>query len=228
MHYLDVDTLSPLPASAGRWYPTPPASAEAQIVARFLDGDEGAFEELVHRYEAAVRKLAFGFVRDYALAEDIAQDTFVRAYCKASSLRQGGSVRSWLFRIAINRAQDELRRIKRKREVSWETFDVPPVASDQPSAETRAASGELARNLAKALSEIRPEHRIPLVLREVEGLTYVEIAKLLGWPLGTVQARLHRGRLELRARLSELQEMRTAGRDRFRTHLPSPRAATPS
>jgi RNA polymerase sigma-70 factor (ECF subfamily) len=175
-------------------------------VARFLEGDEAAFEELVHRYEAAVRKLAFGFVRDWALAEDIAQDTFLKAYRKASSLRRVASVRSWLFRIAINRAQDELRRIKRKKEVSWEAFDVPPVASDQPSAETRAASGELARNLAQALSVIREEHRIPLVLREVDGLTYAEIAKLLGWPLGTVQARLHRGRLELRARLNDLRK----------------------
>ena len=179
--------------------------SDEQILARFRAGDEAAFEELVRRYEAALRNVAFGFVRDMALAEDIAQDTFLRAYSKASSLRRGGSVRSWLFRIAINRSQDELRRIKRKREVSWETFDVPPAGPDQVSGEALAASRELGRHLAGAMSELRAEYRIPLVLREVEGLSYTEIAKLLEWPLGTVQARIHRGRLALRARLRQIR-----------------------
>ena len=183
---------------------------DAQLLARFRDGDESGFEELVRRYEAVLRKVAFVLVKDHALAEDIIQDTFLKAYRKAPSLRHGGSFRSWLFRIAINQARDELRRIKNKREVhvmNWETLDVPPAEGHQASPEAFAANGELARHLARALSEMRAEHQLPLVLREIEGLSYNEIATVLDWPLGTVQARVHRARLGLRARLSELQGM---------------------
>jgi RNA polymerase sigma-70 factor (ECF subfamily) len=179
--------------------------SDEQILARFLGGDEEAFERLVERYEARLRNVAFGLVRDRGLAEDIAQDTLIRAYQKAKTIRRGGSVRGWLYRVAINRAQDELRRIQRKREVSLDLLDRPPEAGPQASGESMAASRELGRHLTQALSEMRAEHRTPLVLREVEGMTYTEIAELLGWPLGTVQVRIHRGRLELRAGLRKLQ-----------------------
>jgi RNA polymerase sigma-70 factor (ECF subfamily) len=175
--------------------------SDEQLLTRFLEGDELAFEELVARYETGLRNVAFGFVRDHGLAEDIAQDTFIRAYRKASTIRRGGSVKGWLYRVAINRAQDELRRIKRKREVSVDDLDTDPEAAKQTSGESLAASKELRRHLSRALSEMREEHRLPLVLREVEGMTYAEIAEQLGWPLGTVQTRVHRGRLELRTLL---------------------------
>jgi len=181
--------------------------SDERILGRFRQGDAAAFEELVRRYEAALRNVAFGFLRDHALAEDVAQDVFLTAYRKLSSLRRGGSVKSWLFRIAINRAQDELRRIKRKLEISWETDDVLPHAARPASGEALAASRELGRHIAGALAEMRTEYRIALVLREVEGFSYAEIAKLLHWPLGTVQARIHRGRLALRARLRQLRGM---------------------
>jgi RNA polymerase sigma-70 factor (ECF subfamily) len=181
--------------------------SDEQLLARFLEGDEAAFEELVKRYEASLRNVALGLVRERALAEDIAQDTFLVAYRKASSIRRLGSVRSWLYRVAINRAQDELRRIRRKREVSLEELSGPLEGSRQASGEALAASLELGRHLNRALGEMRPEHRAPLVLREVEGLAYVEIAEVLGWPLGTVQTRIHRGRLELRDILRKLRGM---------------------
>jgi RNA polymerase sigma-70 factor (ECF subfamily) len=177
--------------------------SDEQILTRFLEGDEVAFEQLVTRYETGLRNVAFGFVRDHGLAEDIAQDTFIRAYRKASSIRTGGSVKGWLYRVAINRAQDELRRIKRKREISVDDLDADPEAGRQTSGESMAASKELGRHLSHALGEMREEHRLPLVLREVEGMTYTEIAEQLGWPLGTVQTRVHRGRLELRSLLKK-------------------------
>jgi RNA polymerase sigma-70 factor (ECF subfamily) len=179
--------------------------SDEQLVARFLDGDEKAFEDIVTRYEAKLRNVAFGYVRDRALAEDIAQDTFIRAYQKARTIRSAGSVRAWLYRVAINRAQDELRRIKRKKEVALEALD--PVTEDEQSVsgETLAESRELGRHLKLAFSQMREEHRKPLVLREVEGLTYTEIADTLKWPLGTVQVRIHRGRQELRAILKKLR-----------------------
>ncbi len=179
-------------------------TSDEQLLSRFLAGDGKAFEELVTRYEAPIRKLVYGLVRDWGAAEDIAQDAFIRAYRKAGSFRQGSKVKAWLYRIAINRAQDELRRRHRKREVPLEEhFDV--LAGPAGHTESLAGARELERHLAGALSEMRDDYRTPLVLREIEGMTYREIAELLGWPLGTVQIRIHRARLELRSRLREFR-----------------------
>ena len=183
--------------------------SDEKLLARFLDGEEEAFEALVVRYEAPVRKLAYGLVRDWALAEDVAQDAFIRAYRKAATFRGVASVKAWLYRIAINRAYDELRRLQRKREVPLETTNVAErgLASTEAIVEAR----ELREKIARALAGLREEYRTPLVLRDIEGMTYREIAEFLDWPLGTVQIRIHRGRLELRSRLAALREIVSEG-----------------
>ena len=171
--------------------------ADRDALARFLDGDERAFEELVIRYEAKLRNIAFGVLRDRAVAEDVAQETFLTAYRKADSFRAEGSVRSWLFRIAVRRALDELRRRGRKAEVPLEVLhDGRRV--DEPHKQLDAGW-----DLERALERLTPEHRAALILKEVEGLSYQEIAESLGWPMGTVATRIHRARLELRASLRE-------------------------
>lgn len=185
--------------------------SDDQLLSQFLAGDERAFETLVGRYEAPLRKLVYGLVRDWALAEDVAQDAFLRAYQKASTFRGGSSVKAWLYRIAINRAHDELRRIRRKGETSLESAEIGGLELDESrtkSPEALAAARELERHVAVALSEMREEYRTALMLREMEGMTYREIAELLEWPLGTVQIRVHRGRLELRSRLGQLRAPR--------------------
>jgi RNA polymerase sigma-70 factor (ECF subfamily) len=168
---------------------------DRDALARYLDGDERAFEELVIRYEARVRNLAFGILRDFALAEDVAQETFLTVYRKAGSFRGEGSVRSWLFKIAVRRALDELKKRGRKGEVALVDAHVDP---NEPHKGLDAGW-----DLARALDRLTPEHRAALVLREVEGLSYEEIAKSLGWPMGTVATRLHRARLEIKAKLQE-------------------------
>jgi len=177
--------------------------SDEQLLDRFLQGDEIAFETLVERHEARLRNIAFGLVRDRSLAEDIAQDSFLQAYRKAASFRQQGLVRNWLYRIVVNRARDELRRIRRRGEVAVAEPDAAEELESQSvgDAEAAARTNELRRHFAGALGRMREQHRTPLVLRDVEGLPYSEIADLLGWPLGTVQTRIHRGRLELRALL---------------------------
>jgi RNA polymerase sigma-70 factor (ECF subfamily) len=167
---------------------------EARALERFLGGDEAAFEDLVTRYESKVRTLAYGILRDRGLAEDVAQETFLTAHQKARSFRgdSPASFRSWLFRIAVNRARDELRRKSRRGEVELDESEAG-----------RDAPWDQRLDLSRAIAEIRPEHRTALILREVEGLSYAEIAEALGWPAGTVMTRIHRARLELRALLSE-------------------------
>ena len=190
--------------------------SDDQLLSQFLAGDERAFETLVGRYEAPLRKLVYGLVRDWALAEDVAQDAFLRAYQKASTFRGGSPVKAWLYRIAINRAHDELRRIRRKGEVSLESAEIGGLELDESrtaSPEALAAARELERHVAVALSEMREEYRTALMLREMEGMTYREIAELLEWPLGTVQIRVHRGRLELRSRLGQLRAPRESTKE---------------
>lgn len=164
--------------------------ADRDALARYLDGDERAFEELVIRYEAKIRNVAHGVLRDRGLAEDVAQETFLTAHRKARSFRGEGSVRSWLFRIAIHRALDELRRRGRKSEVELTDAGGPLHEPHQGL--------EAGWNLDRALAVLTPEHRTALILREVEGLSYREIAEALGWPVGTVATRIHRARTELK------------------------------
>ena len=181
--------------------------SDEQLLERFLRGDEVAFEEIVERHEARLRNVAFGYLRDRSLAEDVAQDSFLQAYRKAAGFRGRGRVRNWLYRIVVNRAQDELRRIRRRAEVAVEEPLTAQASGHQSVADVEAGAiaSQLRRRLAGALGRLREEHRTPLVLRDVEGLTYSEIAELLGWPLGTVQTRIHRGRLELRGLLAPAQ-----------------------
>ena len=183
--------------------------SDEKLLTRFLSGEEEAFEALVVRYEAPLRKLAYGLVRDWGLAEDVVQDAFIRAYRKATTFRGGSSAKAWLYRIAINRAYDELRRIRRKKEVPLENVSLPERGRE--STEAIAEARELQRKIAHALAQLRPEYRTPLVLREIEGMTYREIAEFLDWPLGTVQIRIHRGRLELRSHLADLKESVSKG-----------------
>ena len=172
--------------------------ADRDTLARYLNGDERAFEELVIRYEAKVRNIAFGVLRDRALAEDVAQETFLTAYRKAGSFRAEGSVRSWLFRIAVRRALDELKRRVRKAEVALPDAGADQVDHAEPHKELDADW-----DLERALERLTPEHRAAIILKEVEGLSYQEIAESLGWPMGTVATRIHRARLELRAWFQE-------------------------
>ena len=175
--------------------------ADRDVLARYLDGDERAFEELVIRYEAQVRRIAFGVLRDHALAEDVAQETFLTACRKADSFRAEGSVRSWLFRIAVRRALDELKKRGRKAEVALPAFSA--FSDDGRRGVEPHKQLDAAWDLERALEGLTPEHRAALILKEVEGMSYREIAESLGWPMGTVATRIHRARLELRVRLQE-------------------------
>ena len=175
------------------------------LVGRFRGGDEGAFETLVRRYEASLRKLAFGYLRDRMLAEDVAQESLLLAYQRIGSLGHAEAFRSWLFRIATNRAHDHLRRAARKGEIGGEEGEERINEVEEPvDATARLVTRDLGRRLAVAVAELPEKYRRPLLLKEIEGMTYAEIAELLGWPMGTVQIRIHRARLRLRERAKTL------------------------
>jgi RNA polymerase sigma-70 factor (ECF subfamily) len=181
------------------------ADSDEALVARFRAGDEAAFEALVRRYEAPLRKLAFGYLRDRMLAEDVAQESLLTAYQRIGSLGHAEAFRSWLYRIAINRAHDFLRRVARKAEIGGEEGQERIAQLEAPGDNAaRLINRDLSRRLAGAVAELPEKYRRPLLLKEIEGMTYAEIAELLGWPMGTVQIRIHRARLRLRERARDL------------------------
>jgi RNA polymerase sigma-70 factor (ECF subfamily) len=167
------------------------------------DGSLDAFNSLVEAYQDHLHALVARMVPDRDQAADAVQDAFFSAYRNMRSFR-GGSVRSWLSRIAINAAMDQQRLKKRRpaqpypelEDDSWQ----PPAGPDADPVRT-AMHGERSRALQAALAAITADQRHAIVLFDVEGYDYQEIADLTGVSLGTVKSRIHRGRLALRERL---------------------------
>jgi len=188
------------------------AHDETDLIRAARRGNLDAFNELVLAYQHRVYNLAYRILGDPAAASDAAQETFIAAYRKLSTFR-GGSFRSWLLRIVANRCYDELRRQKRRPTTSWEEFgDVdeeanPALVNGSASPEERAEQAELARFIQGAISTLPPDQRVVLVLSDVEGMTYAEIATTVGVPVGTVKSRLARARARLRDLLQAQGEL---------------------
>ena len=185
---------------------------DAQLVAHALAGSQEAFRDLVLRFERPVYSLIARMVQDPAMAEDLAQEAFVKAYRSLHTYDASRKLSSWLFKIAHNTTIDHLRRHVPDT-VSLEAPQddegrggLAAVLSDD-SVENPAAAAErrdMARSLERAISGLRPEYREAVVLFYLEGATYQEICDVTGLPLGTVKTNLHRARKELAAEMSAL------------------------
>ena len=159
--------------------------------------DLEAFGELIRRHQEFVYGAALRVVRNPTIAEDVAQETFVRAHRGLANFRGQAQVRSWLYRIATNLA---LNAVQRRRE--YPTDSMPEQAT--PSGPARRTELELLREaLEDAIAALSDDLRVPLVLREYGGLSYAEIAEETGLPLNTVRTRILRGRRALRAAMEE-------------------------
>jgi RNA polymerase sigma-70 factor (ECF subfamily) len=161
-------------------------------------GSQPAFQEIVRRYERPVFNLIARVVRDPALAEDLAQETFLKTYRSLRSFDLNRKFSSWILRIAHNGALDALRRRRADPVVATSVPEpaVPPAADAVES----AALGEA---IERALDGLRPEWRAAVVLRYQEGLSYEEVAEILGIPEGTAKTFVHRARKALAERLGE-------------------------
>ena len=189
---------------------------DADVVALAQQGREPAFRELVRRYERPVFSLIYRMVRDRELAEDLAQDTFVKVLNHIDRYRPEFKLSSWLFKIANNVTIDHLRR----RQLDTVSLDGSPhaaTASDieattfdardrNESALDELESREIGTAIEAAIARLRPEYRSCILLRHVEGRSYEEIAATLDLPLGTVKTYIHRARHELRHTLGHLRE----------------------
>ncbi len=157
-----------------------------------LAGSQAAFQEIVRRYESPIFNLIVRIVRDPALAEDVAQDAFLKTFRNLAAFDAGRRFSSWIFRIAHNAALDALRRRKADPVVAREVSDpaIPP-----PPDQVEAAA--LGQAIDVALHGLRPEWRAAIVLRYQEDLSYEEIAEVLGIPEGTAKTFVHRARKQL-------------------------------
>ena len=183
-------------------------SREQRWVRRTLAGSEDAFAEIVTRYQRPVFSVIVRMVRDSGLAEDLTQETFIKAYRALKSFDQGKKLSSWLFTIAHNTTIDHLRK-KSLQTVPLESegdeyslLDTLP-AEDSCTPERAAMSRDLADAFEEELRNLRPEYAEILVLRFQQGLAYEEISEVTGLPMGTVKTHLFRARRQFAAKLAE-------------------------
>lgn len=174
---------------------------EASLIARARAGDLRAFNDLVLKYQGLVYNLAFRILGEAESADDATQEAFISAYQSLSQFR-GGSFKSWLLSIVTNFCYDELRRQKRRPASSLEAaaeetqFDFP--SPDEEGPEEEAIRHELVETIQAGIASLPAEQRITLVLADVQGLSYEEIAASTSTNLGTVKSRLNRARAALR------------------------------
>jgi RNA polymerase sigma-70 factor (ECF subfamily) len=179
------------------------------LIERALAGDLDAFNELVTLYQDYLFAITVRVVNDREAAADAVQEAFFSAYRNLHRFR-GDSFRSWLTRIALNAATDVLRYRKRRPAdpfPEWEDDSWQPPALESDNPERQAMRRNAGRVLAKALAQITTDQRTAIVLFDVEGYDYQEIADMTGVSLGTVKSRIHRGRLALRELLADDMEL---------------------
>lgn len=196
----------PQPASSRR---TPPLPDEDALVGRAVAGDRGAFARLVEHYQAACYGLAWRLLNDADLAADATQDAFVHAFDAIGGYR-GGIFRSWILRITANASYDILRRAQRRPTTTLPdpTEGQPELAdTNAPNPASEAARGEMFRHLDAALRRLPEDQRVAVVLCDVYGMDYHQVASLTASALGTVKSRIHRGRLRLRELLADDREL---------------------
>lgn len=183
------------------------ALSDEVLMKHVQEGDSAAFQVLVTRYKGRIVGYLNRTVRNTELAEDIAQEAFLRVYTKAHTFRTSASFSAWFYRIATNLAINELRRKKRVRFVSMEK----PIVSDSGDQFSREFEDEgeigpaenleqreLQAEVARAVSELPMKYRVAFVLREVQGFSYQKISEVVGAPMGTIKSRVNRARLQFR------------------------------
>ena len=186
------------------------AGDDRALVRAAQRGEEQAFRSLVERYQRRVVQLALGMTKDPDEAMDIAQETFVRVHRYLPSFKGDSSFFTWTYRIAMNLCLDAQRRRGRSERVELDEGDEAEIeaAMDPPSAalagpQRQALNSELRGRIEEALAGLSENHRAILLLREVEGLSYEELAKVLGIRKGTVMSRLFHARLKMQNKLRE-------------------------
>ena len=196
--------------------------ADAPLVERVKRGDMRAFEMLVVKYQRRIERLIGRMVRDVDLVQDIAQESFIRAYRAMPQFRGDSAFYTWLYRIAVNTAKKALMELKRdplvsetalaSRDEDDETSRTENELSDGETPESILAGKQIGAAVNAAIEALSEDLRQAITLREIEGLSYEEIAEVMNCPIGTVRSRIFRAREAIAQRLRPLLESRAGER----------------
>ncbi|MDM0114309.1 RNA polymerase sigma factor RpoE [Variovorax sp. J22R133] len=211
--------VPPLPADATA---PKPGDADFLLVQRTVAGDQKAYELLVIKYQRRIERLIGRMVRDVDLVEDIAQETFIRAYRALHQFRGEAQFYTWLYRIAVNTAKKALVDMKRDPTVSEaalrssddedETYRPGNEPTSDETPDSVLAAKEIAAAVNAAMDALPAELRQAVTLREIEGLSYEEIAEVMNCPIGTVRSRIFRAREAISARVKPLLDNQSGKR----------------
>ena len=201
--------------------PLPPqivSLSDEDLMARVAEDDERSYTELVRRYQGRVTNLISRVLNDRNGADDLSQEVFVRVFVHRRNYRRGSKLSTWVFTIAANLAKNEIRRRVRRR--NWFSLDaLQEVLKDSASVLADPTEGrertlereQVQQEIGRAIATIPEKYRLSLVLRDVEGLPYEEIAVVLGIPGGTVRSRINRARSMLKRKLQPMMRREGAG-----------------
>ena len=203
----------------------PPAAStdsDLMLVERTVAGDQRAYGLLVAKYERRIQRLIGRMVRDVDLVEDIAQETFIRAYRALHQFRGDAQFYTWLYRIAVNTAKKSLMDMKRNPVITEsalrsgadedETSVMDNELTSEETPETVLAAKEIAAAVNVAMEALPEDLRQAVTLREIEGLSYEDIAEVMGCPIGTVRSRIFRAREAISAKVKPLLSNQTGKR----------------
>ncbi|TJZ67790.1 RNA polymerase sigma factor RpoE [Chitiniphilus eburneus] len=192
---------------------------DQELVSRAQAGDKRAFELLVAKYQRRIARLLSRLIRDPGEIEDVTQEAFIKAYRALPSFRGESAFYTWLYRIAINTAKNYLASLGRRPQLSadyededGETLDAAAQIPDYHTPESELANREIVRTVNEVVETLPDELRTAITLREMEGLSYEDIASMMNCPIGTVRSRIFRAREAISAKLKPLLE--TVGKDR--------------
>ena len=179
--------------------------SDKEILLGFVNGDIEAFDIIVDRYKNRLINFVFRFVKDYDVSEDIVQETFLRVFRKRRDYKAIANFSTWIFTIAGNLAKSELRRRKRWRFLSLDVgnddvknFELPDTGLKPDRA---TAVRILDENVQDCIDKLQDKYKEALILRDIQGMSYKQISKVVGVPVGTIKSRVNRARLKLQKKL---------------------------
>ncbi|MDH3591279.1 MAG: sigma-70 family RNA polymerase sigma factor [Planctomycetota bacterium] len=178
---------------------TRPVQDDLELVKLIRQGDAAALRVIVERYQDRLFALIYGIVRDRQEVEDVAQDVFLKVYLRINSFDERSKFYTWLYRVAVNAAKDHIKKRSRRPAVALDEDAGLPAQGDSPAA--GASTAETRRIVRAEIAALPVRYREVLTLRELEGLSYTEVAAVLQISIGTVESRLHRARKQLKRRL---------------------------
>ena len=203
-------------------FPATSTDSDMMLVERTVAGDQRAYGLLVAKYERRIQRLIARMVRDVDLVEDIAQETFIRAYRALHQFRGDAQFYTWLYRIAVNTAKKSLMDMKRNPVITEsalragvdedETSVMENELTSEETPETVLAAKEIAAAVNAAMEALPEDLRQAVTLREIEGLSYEDIAEVMGCPIGTVRSRIFRAREAISAKVKPLLSKQTGKR----------------